>query len=98
MSGASKKKKVKKPSKGVRVTIKDNVVLVHIHIIVSFGKSITEIAHHIQNEAKALLEREFPEYALSAVNIWVDGVRFDDASVAYRSEAIQSLSDATSGA
>ena len=88
-----KKKKMRKPAKGVRVSIKDDIIRMNIHIVVDFGKSIPDIARKIQNEAKLLIQREFSDYTLSAVNVWVDGVRFDTESVAYRKDAIDTLSD-----
>jgi len=83
----------KKAARGVRVVCKDDSVLANIHIVVDFGKSIPEIARHIQNEAKILLQSAFPDCNLAAVHIWVDGVRFDHDSVRYREEAIASLED-----
>ena len=88
-----RKKKMRKPAKGVRVSIKDEAIRMNIHIVVDFGKSIPDIARKIQNEAKSLIQREYPDYTLSAVNVWVDGVRFDAASMAYRREAIDTLRD-----
>ena len=92
-AGREKADSEKKAAKGVRVTFKDSSVLANIHVFVDFGKSIPEIARHIQNEAKTLLQSAFPDRQLAAVHIWVDGVRFDRDSVRYREEAIASLEE-----
>ena len=88
---ANKKASKKKPVKSVRVIIKETAVTVNIHIIIDFGKSIPEITRRIQNEVKALLQREYADYLLTAVNVWVDGVRFNQDAVRYREEAIKAL-------
>ena len=93
MSGMSNKNKTRKPAKGIRITIKDNAIRVNIHIVVRFGESIPVIARQIQNEAKILIQRDFPDFDLSGINIRVDGVRFDEVSVSYRNEAIRLLSE-----
>jgi len=79
----------KQPASGIRVSIKDEVVLVNIHIVVCFGKSIPEIARQIQNVATVYFQREIPDYRLSAVNVWVDGIRFNEDSYKYRKQTVE---------
>jgi uncharacterized alkaline shock family protein YloU len=81
----------KQPASGVRVSIKDEDVLVNVHIVVCFGKSIPEIARQIQMEATVAFHREFPGHHLAAVNVWVDGIRFDDGSNEYRKQAVDAI-------
>jgi len=63
-------------TKDIRVSVKERRVQISIHISVVFGKPIPEIAKQIQNKAKDLFLRDFSQYQLEAVNIWVDSVRF----------------------
>ncbi|MDR0469270.1 MAG: Asp23/Gls24 family envelope stress response protein [Peptococcaceae bacterium] len=81
----------KQPASGVRISIKDEAALVDIHIVVGFGKSIPEIARQIQNEVTISFHREFSDYHLTAVNVWVDGIRFNDESFEYREQAVEAL-------
>jgi uncharacterized alkaline shock family protein YloU len=85
---ADKKNRQDKPAKGVRVSWKDNALLVNLHVAVAFGAPLPEIARQIQNEAKELILRRFPGHSLSAVNISVSSVRFDQESLRYREEAV----------
>ncbi|MCL2165986.1 MAG: Asp23/Gls24 family envelope stress response protein [Clostridiales bacterium] len=91
VTGLNRKKTEKKTSKGVRVTIRNNSLLLNIHIVIRFGKSIPELARQIQKDAKEFLLRSYPDLQLSAVNVWVDSVRFDQESFLYRKKAIDTL-------
>ena len=93
MASLGKKKSKKQPSKAVRVVLKEKTISLNIHLVVDFGKPIPEIARRIQNEAKALIGRSYPEYELLAINVWVDGVRFSRDSANYRSEAVSALGE-----
>ena len=86
-----KESKSKKPAKGIRVSIRDTGILVNIHVAVHFGSPIPEIARLIQHDARDLILRDFPEYQLSAVNISVNSVRFDQESFKYREESVNAL-------
>ena|GEM_PF-3178584 len=87
-SGLNRKKTEKTTSKGVRVTIRNTAILLNIHIVIRFGQSIPEVARQIQNNAKEFILRSYPDLQLSAVNVWVDSVRFDQESYLYRKKAI----------
>ena len=62
-----------------RVAIRNRTVIVNIHVVVDFGKPIPALAREIQKKAKDLCNRHYPDFRLSAVNVWVDGVHFDRA-------------------
>lgn len=91
IAGLSEKVGVKKPAKGIRVVLKDDTVLVDIHIVAVFGRSIPEIARFIQKETKSLFNEEFPSYHLTAVNVWIDGLSFNEEAIKYRDQAIALL-------
>jgi len=88
---AAKKAHDKKTVKSVRAIMKDSTVIVNIHMNIDFGKSIPEITRRIQSEVKTFLHHEYPDYALTAVNVWVDGVRFNQDAVRYREEALKTI-------
>ena len=83
---------VGRQSKGVRVLIKDDSIQVNIRFIADFGKPIPEIARLIQNQAKDIVANEFKDYRLTSVNVWVEGIRFNQDSSLYRTAAVSSLS------
>jgi len=85
----------KQRHKEIRVGFKDLAVQINIHLNVIFGKPIPEIVRLIQRKAKAMFDREFPEYDLTAVNVRVDGVRFDQHAMRYREQAVLSLGEKT---
>ena len=83
-----------KTVKGVRVVIKDTSVRVNVHIAVVFGKTIPEIARQIQKETSRLFDQVFPDYQLKSINVYVDSIVFNQDSVLYRKQAIESLNEA----
>ena len=83
-----KKADGRQPASGIRITMKEDKVRVDVHIVAVFGLAIPEIARRIQKDTKELFEREFPKYVLSAVNVRVDGVRFDQNSAEYREQSL----------
>ena len=91
--GQGKVRKDKTPTKGIRVSIKEEGLLVNIHVAVTFGRPIPEIARVIQNAAKDMLQRDYPAYGLIAVNVSVNSVHFDQDSFIYREEAITAMLD-----
>ena len=93
LTGSGRKKGPRQPVNGVRIIVKDDKVRADVHIVVSFGKSIPEIARRIQKDAKELIELEFPELSLAAVNVQVDGVRFDPDSAEYRKRSVGTLEE-----
>lgn len=92
-NGINKKPKGKRPGKSVRVAVKDNAILVNIHIFVRFGKPIPETARQIQNITKDFIDKEYTDYQLTSVNIRVDGILFDKDSADYREQAVKSLEE-----
>ena len=93
-AGYDRKDGERKSGKGVRVAIKDEGVRVNIHIAVTFGESIPDIARQIQRDTKKLFDQLYPEYPLTSVNVWVDSVMFDQDSVLYRKQAVESMDEA----
>ncbi|HJV44145.1 MAG TPA: Asp23/Gls24 family envelope stress response protein [Bacillota bacterium] len=67
-------------SRGVEVHEKENKVDIDLHIIVSYGVKITDIAHHVQTRVKNSLEQTLG-VQVGAVNILVQGVRVSDLTI-----------------
>jgi uncharacterized alkaline shock family protein YloU len=61
-------------TKGIEVRIEENEVEVDLHIIVSYGTKISEVAHNVQHRVKYTLE-EIAGITVNRVNIFVQGVR-----------------------
>ena len=76
-AGESSRAKNAKPSKSVRVMMKDSAVSINARVIAAYGKPIPETARRIQDEIKKQVNERFPHLTLTAVNVWVDGVSFD---------------------
>lgn len=66
-------------SRGVVVHLdeKENLVI-DMYIIVSYGTKISELAFHVQNKVREMLDQMLSVHA-SAVNIYVQGVRMVEA-------------------
>lgn len=60
-------------SKGIVVTQADNKVQIDLHIIVSYGTKISEVAHNVQSQVKYTLDRALGVLT-SSVNIYIQGV------------------------
>ena len=69
------------PKRGIRVVFRDNAIQVDIRIVVYFGIPIPEIARRIQKDTKEFFDRVCPQDHVSAVNVWVDGVRSPQANM-----------------
>ena len=78
-------------TKAPRVSIKEGDIQIDIHTQTVFGSPIPELTMLLQKEAKIMCAQEFSGYHLRAVNIWVDSVRFDQQSIAYREQSVASL-------
>ncbi|MCR8983790.1 Asp23/Gls24 family envelope stress response protein [Brevibacillus laterosporus] len=63
-------------SKGVVVRNEDNDVSLDLHIIVSYGTKISEVAGNVQSRVRYTLEQTLG-VEVSAINIYVQGVRTD---------------------
>lgn len=61
-------------SRGVEVRREPNELHIDLHIIVSYGTKISEVAHIVQNRVKYVLS-EVVGLQVDAVNIFVQGVR-----------------------
>lgn len=66
----------KKFSKGVKIELDGNKVIIDIYVIVKYGVRIPEVAFSIQNAVKASVET-MTGLTIQAVNINVQGVTFD---------------------
>ncbi|MNJ39653.1 Asp23/Gls24 family envelope stress response protein [Paenibacillus fonticola] len=61
-------------ARGVEVNLENNELSIHLHIIVSYGTKISEVAHNIQQKVKYVLT-EVVGLEVAYVNISVQGVR-----------------------
>lgn len=61
-------------SRGVEVRQEGDVLHIDLHIIVSYGTKITEVARSVQNKVKYVLN-EIVGLRVDVVNIYVQGVR-----------------------
>ena len=64
-------------SHGVGVTIEDNKITIDLHIIVSYGVSISAVADNLISNVKYNVE-EFSGIEVKKINIFVEGVRVID--------------------
>ena len=62
---------------GVGVTLEDNKITIDLHIIVSYGVSISTVAENLINNVKYKVE-ELAGLEIAKVNIFVEGVRVID--------------------
>ncbi len=62
---------------GVNVVIGDNMITIDLHIIVSYGVSISAVAENLISNVKYKVE-EFSGLTVAKVNIFVEGVRVID--------------------
>ena len=66
----------KKYSKGVKVELENDEVVIDIYVIVKYGVKIPDVAFSIQNSVKGSVET-MTGLKVKAVNINVQGVTFD---------------------
>ncbi|HIU66647.1 MAG TPA: Asp23/Gls24 family envelope stress response protein [Candidatus Caccomorpha excrementavium] len=64
-------------SNGVNVTVENNQILIDLHIIVSYGVSISAVADNLIANVKYKVE-EFAGLEVAKINIYVEGVRVID--------------------
>ncbi|NLP15465.1 MAG: Asp23/Gls24 family envelope stress response protein [Clostridiales bacterium] len=64
-------------SHGVNVTIEDNKITIDLHIIVSYGVSISAVADNLISNVKYNVE-EFSGIEVKKINIFVEGVKVID--------------------
>lgn len=61
-------------SRGVEVHLEDNDLMVDLHIIVSYGTKIQEVATNVMEKVKYTLEK-LTGLTVTQVNVYVQGVR-----------------------
>ncbi len=64
-------------SHGVNITVDDNKIIIDLHIIVSYGVSISAVAENLISNVKYKVE-EFTGMEVVKINIYVEGVRVID--------------------
>lgn len=64
-------------SHGVNVTVENNKVTIDLHIIVSYGVSISAVADNLISNVKYNVE-EFSGLEVEKINVFVEGVRVID--------------------
>lgn len=64
-------------TQGINVTVRDNVISIDFHVIVSYGVSISTVADNLIENVKYKVE-EFTGMPVGKINIFVEGVRVID--------------------
>lgn len=64
-------------TKGIKLMIKENKVLLDLHIIVEYGTNISAIADNLINNIKYKVEKSIG-LEVEKINIFVEGVRVDN--------------------
>lgn len=64
-------------SHGVNITVESNKIIIDLHIIVSYGVSISAVAENLISNVKYKVE-EFTGMEVVKINIFVEGVRVID--------------------
>lgn len=64
-------------SHGVNITVENNKIIIDLHIIVSYGVSISAVAENLISNVKYKVE-EFTGMDVIKINIYVEGVRVID--------------------
>lgn len=75
--GISKLLRLDNLNQGVTVMVSDNHIMIDLHIIVSYGVSISAVAENLLGNVKYKVE-EFSGLEVSKINIFVEGVRIID--------------------
>lgn len=75
--GLAKLLKLESLSHGVNITVEDNKIIIDLHIIVSYGVSISAVAENLISNVKYKVE-EFTGMEVVKINIFVEGVRVID--------------------
>ena len=63
-------------SKGVHVSVKEEKLVIDLHIVAEFGINIAEISKNIVANVKYVIEK-LTGFAVAEVNLFVDSVRVD---------------------
>ena len=64
-------------SKGIEVTISDNMISLDFHVIVAYGLNIVSITENLMENVKYKLE-QFTGMKVERINVLVEGVRVID--------------------
>lgn len=64
-------------SHGVNVSVENNKITIDLHIIVSYGVSISAVADNLISNVKYNVE-EFSGFEVKKINVFVEGVRVID--------------------
>lgn len=64
-------------TRGIKVEMKDDELVLDFHVIVSYGSPIQAVAANLVNNVKYKVE-EFTGFKISKINIFVEGVRVID--------------------
>lgn len=64
-------------SHGVNISVNNNKIIIDLHIIVSYGVSISAVAENLISNVKYKVE-EFTGMEVEKINIYVEGVRVID--------------------
>ena len=64
-------------SKGIEVTISDNMISLDFHVIVAYGLNIVSITENLMENVKYKLE-QFTGMEVERINVLVEGVRVID--------------------
>ncbi|MBO5198992.1 MAG: Asp23/Gls24 family envelope stress response protein [Lachnospiraceae bacterium] len=75
--GFAKLLKKERLTNGVNVTVENNQIIIDLHIIVSYGVSISAVADNLIDNVKYKVE-EFAGLEVAKINIYVEGVRVID--------------------
>lgn len=75
--GFAKLLKKERFTNGVNVTVENNQIIIDLHIIVSYGVSISAVADNLIDNVKYKVE-EFAGLEVAKINIYVEGVRVID--------------------
>ena len=62
---------------GVNVAVSENKITIDLHIIVSYGVSISAVADNLINNVKYKVEK-FSGLSVEKINVYVEGVRVID--------------------
>lgn len=65
--------KIKTEGMGVRISVKNNELIVELHISVTYGTNISAIVKSVKNKVRFVLA-ELVEIPVRAVNIYVDSI------------------------
>lgn len=76
------------PAKGVKVEMKDDEAIIDLYVIVNYGSRISDIAWEIQEHVKESVER-LTGVTVSAVNIHVQGIEFEQKKTSVPKENIE---------